>query len=357
MRTLANHIIAKADIKKLENLPHLKQTDGQSLLEFARHLEVAERTLTGMRPEYVSDLNHTNTIRELNRKLPLFMRVKWTECAGRIIESGQRPRFVDFLQFLKQRATLVNNEFGEDLNCSPSKDKEKSKGRDGRNRPPHKFTTMATGARNDRSSQHKSSQGTNGAKQGCSVCSNQHGVWRCGKFKGLPYQDKIKIVQENSLCIKCLNGGHYARICPKTNFKCQKEGCNKEHNTLLHPPPSEPDGGGTSQSQLDREGLRLNTMDGSNSETSYQDGVTVTAATGAGERVCLSVVPLKVQVKGSDVPPVETYGLLDSGSEVTVTFAGETWCEWSKAQLYIIRDDRIHKGGKSTTRHCCVING
>ena len=127
----------------------------------------------------------------------------------------------------------------------------------------------------------------NGAKQDCSVCSNQHGVWRCGKFKGLPYQDKMKIVQENSLCIKCLNGGHYARICPKTNFKCQKEGCNKEHNTLLHPPPSEPDGGGTSQNQLDREGLRMNTMDGSNSETSYQDEVTVTAATAAGERVCL----------------------------------------------------------------------
>ena len=77
------------------------------------------------------------------------MRVKWTECAGRIIESGQRPRFVDFLQFLKQRATLVNNEFGEDLNCSPSKDKEKGKGRDGRNRPLYKFTTMAAGARND----------------------------------------------------------------------------------------------------------------------------------------------------------------------------------------------------------------
>jgi len=69
-------------------------------------LDVAERNLTGMGPEYVSDLNHTNTLQELNRKLLLFMRVKWTECAVRIIESGQRPRFVDFLQFLKQRAIL-----------------------------------------------------------------------------------------------------------------------------------------------------------------------------------------------------------------------------------------------------------
>lgn len=70
------HIIAKKHIKKLENLPPLKQADGTSLLEFARHLDVAQRTLTGMGPTYVSDLNLTNTLRELNRKLSLFMRVK-----------------------------------------------------------------------------------------------------------------------------------------------------------------------------------------------------------------------------------------------------------------------------------------
>ena len=74
-----------------------------------------------MGPEYVSDLNHTNTLRELNKKLPLFMRVKWTECAGRIISHGSRPKLADFLQHLKDRAALVNNEFGEDLTPSPSK--------------------------------------------------------------------------------------------------------------------------------------------------------------------------------------------------------------------------------------------
>lgn len=187
-------------------------------------------------------------------------------------------------------------------------DKEKGKGRDGHNRFPHKFRTLATGVRHDtQSGQHRGSHGMNGTKQGCSVCSNQHGVWRCSKFKGLSYQDKMKMVQEHSLCIKCLNGGHYARICPRTNFKCQKEGCNKEHNTLLHPPPSEPDGSGTNQSQINREGQRSNTADGSNYATDSQEGVTVTAATGAGERICLSVVPLKVRVKGSDLPPVETF--------------------------------------------------
>ena len=54
------HIIAKAHIRKLEHLRPLKQADGRSLLEFARHLEVANRTLSGMGFEYISDLNHTN---------------------------------------------------------------------------------------------------------------------------------------------------------------------------------------------------------------------------------------------------------------------------------------------------------
>ena len=83
------HVIAKAHVKKLEHLPPLKVSTGSTLLEFARHLEIAERTLRGMGPEFISDLNHTNTQMELNRKLPYFMRGKWAECAGRIIESGR----------------------------------------------------------------------------------------------------------------------------------------------------------------------------------------------------------------------------------------------------------------------------
>ena len=44
----------------------------------------------------------------------------------------------------------------------------------------------------------------------------------------------------------------------------------------------------------------------------------VTVATGAGEGVCLSVVPLKVRAKGSNQPAIGAYALLDSGSEVTL---------------------------------------
>ena len=96
------YVIANAHVKKLENLPPLKVSTGSTLLEFSRPLEITERTLRGMGPEFVSDLNQTNY-------LPYFMRGKWVECTNRIIESGRRTKFTDFWKLFKDRARLVNN--------------------------------------------------------------------------------------------------------------------------------------------------------------------------------------------------------------------------------------------------------
>ena len=94
------HVIAKAHIARLIKLPDIKSADGSSLLEFARHLEVASRTLSGMGPGYMSELDHSSTLKELNKKLPIFLRGKWVETAGKIIESGWRPKFANFLEFI-----------------------------------------------------------------------------------------------------------------------------------------------------------------------------------------------------------------------------------------------------------------
>ena len=224
------HIIAKAHIKKLENLPALKQADGPSLLEFARNLEIANRTLTSMGPEYESELSHVNTLRELNRKLPLFMRVKWTERAGTIIESDSRPNFEDFLKFVKGRARLVNNEFAEDLSVNTSKIRGKGQGVGGRF--VQKSSTLTAGAQQTQDVNRESSS----ARQKCLFCSGIHRIWKCLAYKKLSYEDKRKFVQENRLCLKCLSRGHFLRTCPRAHFRCQQEGCNKEHHTLLHPP-------------------------------------------------------------------------------------------------------------------------
>ena len=178
--------------------------------------------------------------------------------------------------------------------------------RDQRGRNPRRLMSLFGGVRG-----RQGNGGQNQTMPACTVCRGQHGLWRCDKFKKQSHQDRWKVVHEQSLCIKCLQSGHFARNCPKTQFKCQVDGCKKEHNTLLHPPPAD-----STPPSVNQEGTRVNT----NSETSgvTGEGAAVTAATGAGERVCLSVVPVKVLAKGSNLIPVETYALLDSGSEVTL---------------------------------------
>ena len=61
------------------------------------------------------------------------------------------------------------------------------------------------------------------------------------------------------------------------------------------------------------------------------DGTTVT---GAGERVCLSAVPLKVLAKNSSSLPVGTYALLDIESEVTL-------CHNELQEQLVTGDDRF----------------
>ena len=224
-------------MKKLENLPPLKVSAGSTLLKFARHLEIAERTLRGMGPEFVSDLNHTNTLMELNRKLPYFMRGKWAECAGRIIESGRRPKFTDFLKFVKERAKLVNNEFGEDHVLSSSREKKRVSERGGRSIP--KINSFTIKAEPGLIRNQDGTKKVFGPSRKCSACSGQLALWKFERFKKLPYGVREKLALRKRLRFKCLNGGHCKGYCPKETFKCQVQGCVEDHNTLLHPKPNE----------------------------------------------------------------------------------------------------------------------
>lgn len=126
------YVIVKVYVKKLENLLLLKVSIGLILLEFVRYFEIVERIFRGMGFEFVSDLNYINILMELNRKLFYFMRGKWVECVGRIIEFGWWLKFIDFLKFVKDRVKFVNNEFGEDFVLSFLREKKRVNERGGR---------------------------------------------------------------------------------------------------------------------------------------------------------------------------------------------------------------------------------
>ena len=149
--------------------------------------------------------------------------------------------------------------------------------------------------------------GTLNAQIVCLVCSGQHEVWKCELFKGLPHEEKRKVVQRGGLCNRCLAKGHIAKDCPKVNFKCQHSGCGGGHHTLMHRNPP--------QQQL--QPIEVPVRSRNETGAGNGNGVAVAAA-GAGEtRACLGIIPVKVRGKGGG-RVIETYALLDNGSEVTL---------------------------------------
>lgn len=139
-------------------------------------------------------------------------------------------------------------------------------------------------------------------------------------------------MRSGGLCNKCLEKGHISKECPKVNFKCQKSGCGGNHHTLMHRPTARiareissgscqrdnaSQSGNNGTSVTTEQQVSSGSRDVTGTGTGNGNGITV-AATGAGEtRVCLGIVPVKVRGKGNN-QIVETYALLDNGSEVTL---------------------------------------
>ena len=67
----------------------------------------------------------------------------------------------------------------------------------------------------------------------CIVCKSNHRLWKCRVFKEKTPTQRAKLVADNKLCFSCLRDKHEFRQCPQPR-KCQAEGCNSSHNTLLH---------------------------------------------------------------------------------------------------------------------------
>ena len=166
-----------------------------------------------------------------------------------------------------------------------------------------KFTSFATDERSENEYR---------PKLVCKACSGPHRIWKCESFKKNDYKAKHKIILQNGLCNKCLERGHIARNCPKLHFKCQEFGCGQPHHTLMHRPRKE--NAKSSQTQTGAGEDKGTTA----KEVSSDQGSFGTATRhNRGNRVSLGAVLVKIRaIDGAE--EIQTYALLDNGSEVTL---------------------------------------
>ena len=155
-----------------------------------------------------------------------------------------------------------------------------------------------------------------GQRTTCEACSEPHRIWRCEKFKQMELKEKQGLVNQKGLCNKCLVKGHIAKNCPKINFKCRAAECDAQHHMLLHCSKDT----AVEQEQEKPEAKVDKEENGAGNQeqsTSKEFNESVAVAVAGERRVCLGVI--RVHVRSCDrAHEVETYALLDSGSEVTL---------------------------------------
>lgn len=317
------HIIAHAYVNHLVNGPVLKASDSVGLTKLGLEMQKCEITLGQL--GYQADMNNSENLMRIVRRLPMHVRGRWVETADKIIENGNEPNFSHLTNFIQDRARVANTMYGKDLNMhmnKPSDQVSKFK----KQVKPVSRTFVTQG-----SAEMASNGGDKGATRGesnfkgkpkqeyvrgtgtkCFLCNKVHSLKECDIFVTKSVEERRAIMRRFRLCDNCFGQDHISRGC-MIHSACTVPNCLRKHHTLLHfDRPNFESKSNERSADSENHG-----RDSGNAHSGPQTSAKVHCnVNGAGaKQVCLKVVPVKVM---GQYRTVETYALLDSCSDVSL---------------------------------------
>ncbi|PFX17886.1 hypothetical protein AWC38_SpisGene17772 [Stylophora pistillata] len=256
--------IASKYVTRLTEGPPLKPGDRAGLLAFADKLKDCEHTLESI--GYLDEINSADNLRGIVQRLPYHLRTKLVEVADEIQQTGQRTNISHIAEFVKVKARVANNPvFG----CVVDIARDRS---ENERRNPKSRSATLTGER-DKS-----------------------------------FEERLEIMKKAQLCFNCFKYGHIGVGC-LAKGACEVPGCKRRHHTLLHPPSPPPAVEGSDR--VADKGTQAE------SGAPFQSGQTKSTSAGEG-KVCLRVVLVKVRGHDDASKTIETYALLDGGSDISL---------------------------------------
>ncbi|CAG2247208.1 unnamed protein product [Mytilus edulis] len=279
------HVIARSFIEKLVYGAQIKASDIEGLSKLALEMQKCEITLSQL--GFNSDIDNSENLRCIVKRLPMHMRTRWVDIAHSISESGREPRFSDLAKFVDEKSRIASSMYGYDLCRENNQNKtdnrvftSKHHNNDTVN---SKVTTLSTQSLNNTANyEHK-----------CKCCTGTCvDLTSCSKFKSMSLDDRYKLVRMLKLCYNCLKGKHFANNCRKPKA-CTVSDCNVKHNILLH---------SWSKPGFDH--------------AATQPSVNCAATKGSMIKNCLGIIP--VLVKGRNGNSCKTFALLDDGADKTL---------------------------------------
>ena len=299
-------------VTKLTEGPPLKPSDRAGLLAFADQLKDCEHTLESI--GYLDEINSADNLRRIVQRLPFHLRTKFIEVADQIQQAGQRTNISHIAEFVKVKARSANNPvFGCVVDAASQSERSENQRRKPKFKGPTlpderawTFNTQETEI-GDRHSLPSNREAPAIRFAKCQACKGDHPLVKCKNFKDKNFEERLQVMKKAQLCHNCFKYGHIAVGC-LAKSACEVQGCRRRHHTLLHPPRTI-----ESRDSTAEQGAQVD------SSTPLQSGQANSTSAGRG-KVCLRVVPVKVRRPDDASRTVDTYALLDSGSDIS-------WCE------------------------------
>jgi hypothetical protein len=194
----------------LADIARAPKGDGRSTLTMINTVEKAYRDLSRMGKE--SEMKNGTIISMIEKKLPEEIRYEWLQTIAENTEGDANEKFSLLLRLLRKFKTMI--EYDQASIRRPA-DKRS-------------VANFASGA----------SQGRKNEKNTCWIhTSEKHPIWVCQAFKAKSVAERINLVKQNHACEACLEVNCTGVVDPtncRKEFKCVIQGCDKNHNKLLH---------------------------------------------------------------------------------------------------------------------------
>ena len=298
--------IVRACVDTLIKGPPIASQDKDGLQRYADMAQVMYDTLGSM--NCLGEMN-TDNLEKVILRLPKWLQDKFREHLKKLQRQRRIiPTFKDIVEFLNDRADLANHPFF--TTSSEVKSHKRIEDRDKSHLRHLTTLTTSTSREASRLAINKDTKASN-----CPLCVQYHPLYRCGVFKSKPVEERRALVNRKRICFNCINSTEHTASSCKLQMRCRVPGCGRSHHTLLH--LSGPSRENADHHTNNTEVTVIPTMP--TVLPSDQDAPSSTCATATlaeSSEIYLQIMLLKIIA--NDGRYTTTYGLIDSGSDVTM---------------------------------------
>ena len=209
-------LIAQAVLGKITKGKAVQNDDAKGLADL--YYSINDCLVTLQQLNYSSDLQSSDTLRQVVQRLPSRMHMKWAE-HSLIIRRKEEPNLKHLNEWLQVRVLAMKEAY------LPRSEHRKGQKDEPQKRGSNEKFTAATAI--------SEKAGGKGKKLICELCSLEHLFWKCEQYEKMNPVPRFQTVKRLDKCFNCLAGGHKSNDCSST-LTCRTQDCDQHHHTTLH---------------------------------------------------------------------------------------------------------------------------